>query len=209
LKGRKLGVAGGPVDKSWLLLRAYAKKNEGFDPAEEADVKFGAPPLLNELAMRGELEGLLNFWHYGARFRAAGHQDVLSIPDMLSGLGIDRTLALIGWTFDENLAETKPGAMEAFLASSYEAKKLLLESDEEWERIRPLTKAQDDETLIALRDAYRAGIPRSFGESEQSTAAEIFKVLAEEGGEKLVGGSTELNPGTFWKGFSVNASLFE
>ena len=30
LKGKKLGVAGGPLDKSWLLLQAYAK-NSGID----------------------------------------------------------------------------------------------------------------------------------------------------------------------------------
>ena len=209
LGGRKIGVAGGPVDKSWLLLRAYARKNAGIDPAEVSDVKFGAPPLLNELAMRGEVDALLNFWHYGARFRAAGHKDVISIPDVLAGLGIERSLALIGWTFDDSLAQTNPGAMEAFLAASYEAKKILLSSDEEWERIRPLTKADNDETLFALRDAFRAGIPRSFREAEQATAAEIFKLLAVEGGEKLVGKSTELNSGTFWEGFTVEPSLTE
>ncbi len=208
LPGKKIGVAGGPVDKSWLLLRAHTKKNHNFDPADVMEVSFGAPPLLNELAMRGEVEALLNFWHYGARFRAAGHNDIISIPDVLDGLGINRTLALIGWTFDENIAQSHPGAMEAFLAASYEAKKILLESDAEWERIRPLTKATDDETLHALRDAFRAGIPRSFGDAEQATAAEIFSLLAVEGGEKLVGKSTELNPGTFWKGFRVEPSLF-
>ena len=31
LKGRKLGIAGGPVDKSWLMLRAYSKKKLGID----------------------------------------------------------------------------------------------------------------------------------------------------------------------------------
>src|SRR5947207_8306275 len=31
LKGRKLAVAGGPVDKSWLLLRAARKQQQGID----------------------------------------------------------------------------------------------------------------------------------------------------------------------------------
>ena len=209
LAGKKIGVAGGPVDKSWLLLRAYMKNSIDTDPMEASEVQFGAPPLLNELALRNELNALLTFWHYGARFRAAGHQDVISIPDILSGLGVDNTLALIGWTFNENIAETRPGALEAFMAASYEAKKILLESDEEWERIRPLTKAKDDVTLEALRDAFRAGIPRRFGDAEEQTAAEIFAILAREGGKKLVGDSTQLNPGTFWKGFTVSESLFE
>ena len=34
LKGKKLGVAGGAIDKSWLLLRAYSKKTFGTDIAQ-------------------------------------------------------------------------------------------------------------------------------------------------------------------------------
>ncbi len=31
IKGKKIGIAGGPVDKSWLILRAYAKQQYGID----------------------------------------------------------------------------------------------------------------------------------------------------------------------------------
>src|SRR5690348_16415288 len=37
LKGRKIGIAGGPVDKSWLVLRAYAKKVAGLDLTRAAE----------------------------------------------------------------------------------------------------------------------------------------------------------------------------
>jgi NitT/TauT family transport system substrate-binding protein len=66
LKGRRLGVAGGPLDKSWLLLRAYSKLTVGEDMARLAEPNFAAPPLLNELALRGELPAVLNYWHYGS-----------------------------------------------------------------------------------------------------------------------------------------------
>ncbi|MDZ4093387.1 MAG: ABC transporter substrate-binding protein, partial [Paracoccaceae bacterium] len=33
LKGKKIGIAGGPVDKSWLILRAYARQQTGEDLA--------------------------------------------------------------------------------------------------------------------------------------------------------------------------------
>jgi len=45
LKGRKLAVAGGPIDKSWLLLQAAARQ-DGIDLKSEAAVVYGAPPLL-------------------------------------------------------------------------------------------------------------------------------------------------------------------
>ena len=37
LVGGKLGIAGGPVDKSWLILRAYAQKSVGGDLADKVE----------------------------------------------------------------------------------------------------------------------------------------------------------------------------
>jgi NitT/TauT family transport system substrate-binding protein len=53
LAGKSIGIAGGPTDKSWVLLQAYARKTAGLELKDAADVQFGAPPLLNELALRG------------------------------------------------------------------------------------------------------------------------------------------------------------
>ena len=48
LAGKKIGIAGGPVDKSWLLVRAYGLKEHGADLAKIAEPVFGAPPLLSK-----------------------------------------------------------------------------------------------------------------------------------------------------------------
>ena len=45
LKGKKLAVAGGPLDKSWLLLQALARR-AGVDLRRQATIVYGAPPLL-------------------------------------------------------------------------------------------------------------------------------------------------------------------
>ena len=44
LKGKKLAVAGGPLDKSWLLLQALARRS-GIDLRKQATIVYGAPPL--------------------------------------------------------------------------------------------------------------------------------------------------------------------
>ena len=67
LKDRKIGVAGGPLDKSWLLIQALAKRDHGVDLAASNEIVFGAPPLMSEKAMQGELDAVLNFWHFCAR----------------------------------------------------------------------------------------------------------------------------------------------
>ena len=56
LKGKKIGVAGGPIDKSWLLLRAYAIKSGAGDLVAAATPVFAAPPLLNEQAAAGRID---------------------------------------------------------------------------------------------------------------------------------------------------------
>lgn len=201
LRGKKLGIAGGPVDKSWLMLRAFAQKTIGIDLKEMVEPTFGAPPLLNKIMLRGDIPAALNFWHYTARLKAAGMIELVSVDEMLPILGVDRKPPLIGWVFSEKWAASNPDTIKGFLRSLRAAKKVMASSDSEWDRLRPLTKAGTDDILIALRDAYRAGIPASFNDSDIAAAEQLYSTLAKYGGRDLVGDSTTLAPGTFWAGF--------
>jgi NitT/TauT family transport system substrate-binding protein len=202
LRGKKIGVAGGPVDKSWLLLRAYARKTIGVDLATVAEPVYGAPPLLNELMLKGEIPATLTFWNYEARLKARGMRQVIAIPDLLRSFGATREVPIVGWVFSEKWAAAHEAAIKGFLRASAAAKQILATSDEEWERIRPLTEADDEATFVALRDAYRSGIPKSDDDAGAAAANKIFSVLAETGGSDLAGDSRELAPGTFWSGLT-------
>ena len=201
LRGRKIGIAGGPVDKSWLMLRAFAKKKIGTDLKEVVDPTFAAPPLLNKIMLKGEIPAVLNFWHYTARLKAAGMIELISVKELLPVLGVEVQPPLIGWVFDDQWAAARKNTVISFLRSLRAAKQLLASSDSEWDRLRPLIKASDDATFTALRDAYRAGIPRRFGDEQIEAADQLFSTLAKYGGRDLVGDSTRLAAGTFWSGF--------
>src|SRR5204862_515682 len=56
LRGKKLAVAGGPLDKSCLLLQALARQS-GLDLKKQTTVVYRAPPLLSEKALQGEIDG--------------------------------------------------------------------------------------------------------------------------------------------------------
>ena len=198
LRGRRLGVAGDEVNKNWLILRAFGAGALGEDTAEFVTPAFAAPPLLSELMLMGELPAVLNFWHYGTRLQVAGMKLLLTTDEMLQGIGIKETIPLLVWIFRESWARDNPDLAKGFLDASHAAKRILADSDAEWERIRPLTRVSMDRELEALRGAFRAGIPKRFGAAEIAASGDLFKVLAELGGRQLTGGSSALNPGTFY-----------
>jgi NitT/TauT family transport system substrate-binding protein len=205
LKGKSIGVSGGPSDKTWLLLRAFASKKYSMDLATATRPVFAAPPLLNELALSGQVNAALNVWHYDARLEANGMRPLIKLPEILSGLGVDKPIPLIGWVFREDWANQNPQIMERFMAASMEAKSLMAKSDAEWERLKPLMRAEDNTTFLALRAGYRNGIPHCADADYEASVATVFKILAETGGEKLVGKSKTVSEGTFWNGFKLPA----
>jgi NitT/TauT family transport system substrate-binding protein len=204
LKGKRLGVAGGPLDKSWLLLVAYALRTANLDLRTETKQEYGAPPLLAERAREGELDAALNFWPYAARLEADGFSQLIGVEDVVRELGAKGEVAMVGYVFSESWAKQNLEAIQAFLRAAAKADELLATSNEEWNRLKPLMGENDpnftEATFEALRRRYREGIPeRSAGENE-ADAKILYQFLRELGGEKLVGPGTELSPGTFWHG---------
>jgi NitT/TauT family transport system substrate-binding protein len=200
LKGKKLGVAGGPLDKSWLLIVAYALRTANLDLRTETRQVFGAPPLLAEKAKQGEIDAVLNFWPYAARLEAAGFTQLIGLEDVVSELGAKGEVAMVGYVFSESWAKENLDAVQAFLRAAAKADELLATSNEAWDAIKPLMRAEDEATFEALRRRYREGIPERSVEENERDAKVLYQFLRELGGEKLVGPGAELAPGTFWKG---------
>ena len=198
LKNKKLGIAGSSIDKSWLLFRAYYNKKNNIDPKQYLKPIYAAPPLLNELIIRDEIDAVLNYWHYNSRLKSKGFREIISVNNIIKDLGINTKIPAYGWVFSEKFSKDKEELINNFLNVSAEAKKIMLTSDSEWERIFSLTQAKDRTTLINLRDAYRNGIPLNFGNNEIEETKKIFKILAKYGGRDLVGKKDEISPGTFF-----------
>ncbi|WP_291694419.1 ABC transporter substrate-binding protein [Bradyrhizobium sp.] len=196
LKGHKLAVAGGPIDKSWLLLRASLKK-DGIDLKTDSTLVYGAPPLLAEKTAGGEMDANLNYWNFCAALEAKGFRRLADVADILPKLGAKGRTAMVGYVFDEGWAGAHPDLLARFIATTRAAKEILSSSDAEWETIAPLTGAKDAATLHAYRDRYREGIPRRPIADEEADARTLYRVLASIGGRELVGPAAELESGTF------------
>jgi NitT/TauT family transport system substrate-binding protein len=202
LKGKTLAVSGSPVDKSYVILAAEYNKLTGSNLTDDADVKFGAPPLVNELLTTGQAQAALNLWNWNARAKLAGKTELVAVADMLKDLGVSDTPPLLGWAFFEDNAKAKKAEFKAFFDASFETKKALLADDAVWDQIRGAMNVGDDDALFAqLRDDYRKGIVTKYAATSMKPATESFALMAQFGGKDVVGDITEIPDGTFFKGY--------
>lgn len=198
LKGRVLAIAGGPLDKSWLIVRAAAMRR-GIDLKREATLQFGAPPLIFQKLQQGEAEASLNFWNFCARLEAQGYRRIFDVREAQAALGLNEPIALVGYAFSEEFAASHKRTIDRFIAAAQKADDIMLRSDEEWEALRPLMNAEDEWTFKAYRDRTRDGIPRRPLAAEEADARILFKTLADIGGPELVGPGKELDPGLYYQ----------
>ena len=193
LKGKSIGVAGGALDKSWLLLQAAAKK-EGLDLASQARPVFGAPPLLSLKLESGELDAGLLYWTYAARLAAKDHRTVASVEDIAETLGAKGKIAFTGFVFKDS---TPQATLAAFGKAERQAESLMAKDPAVWTKLRPLMKAPDEETFLALKDAFQRGIPRKSRDAEIADAQALYATLAAIGGTALVGKALTLPDGLY------------
>lgn len=198
LATKKLGIAGGPLDKNWLLLRALAIK-QGINLNQETEKVFGAPPLLNNLIQQGEVNALVNFWHYSARLKAKGFREVLNTHDIIGKLGISQTIPILGYVFSEQWGNENADILNRFLAASKKASNLLCTSDDHWAAILPLTRTNEHTTQQLLRSSYCKGRITHFSNEDKLAIAEVYAILASIGGDKLVGTVKQLDLNMFWQ----------
>ena len=199
LAGRRLGVAGGPLDKSWLLMRLYGTRLLGIDLDAAVEKAFGPPPLLAEQLAAGRLDAVLTYWPFAARGLAAGQHALLTMEDVLTALGLPGKLPMLGFVFSERWAAENRAALTTFLAAAREARTILARSDTEWQRIAKLTGARGRGELDRLRDWYRRGPSSEASDGSQSAAARLYDLFAAIGGPALVGPAPHLSAGTFWQ----------
>ena len=197
LKGKRLGIAGSTIDKSWLILRLLGKTRDGIDLDRDTTKFFAPPPLLEEQLKAGRLDAVLTFWPSAARLEAEGYHRLLPVEDALHALGFPARLPLVGYIVSEKWAKAHQPLVAAFQRARAAADAILASSDAEWDWLAPRTEARDKAELTRLRDAFRAGIPARWGDDERHDSARLYDLLAKEGGSELVGPGQSLQPGTF------------
>jgi NitT/TauT family transport system substrate-binding protein len=198
LRGRRIAIAGGPLDKSWLLLQGLARRF-GLDLKRDASILYGAPPLLSQKQLQGESDALLTFWNFCADLESRGQRRAIEMHDVMKQLGAKAPVSILGYTFDGGWAARNKSVVERFLAVSQEAKTILAANESEWQRLAPRIGVADAKALAIYRQRYAEGIWRRPIAEEETDARALYRVLSEIGGPELVGSARELDPGTFYR----------
>ncbi len=197
LNGKRLGIAGGELDKNWLLLQALAQK-DALDLNKSVEKTFGAPPLINEQLKQNRVDAALTYWHFAARLETTGYRQIIDGRGILKGLGIEENVPSLGYVFKESWGLSHKPAVNSFFKASSQAKKLLCTDETAWQKVIPLTKVEDAATQKLLRQRYCEGSVEQWGEKEQQAAARIYTLLKTLSNNQLTGKSDTLQAGTFW-----------
>jgi NitT/TauT family transport system substrate-binding protein len=196
LNGKRLGIAGGELDKNWLLLQALAQQ-EQLDLNASVEKVFGAPPLINEQIKQNRIDAALTYWHFAARLEVQGYRQIIDGKGILKGLGINEDVPSIGYVFKQSWANDHKQAVNSFFNAGKQAKNQLCTADAAWQKIIPLIQ-DDSPTQAKLRQRYCEGGIEHWGEPEQLAAGRIYTMLRKLSNNQLTGQAESLQPGTFW-----------
>ncbi len=202
LKGKKIAVAGGPLDKSWLLLQAFARMSD-LDIASQANIIYGAPALLYQKASNGEADATLNYWNFCVALESRGFRRLIGMDEVERRLGAKGPVAMVGYVFDEEFARTHADTLARFFKITAEAKDILAHSGADWEKVAQRAGITGEAERALYRQTYIDGVPRRPVAEEVADARALYRILAKTGGPDLVGNATELDEGTFYQNMEM------
>jgi NitT/TauT family transport system substrate-binding protein len=199
LPGCRLGVAGGPFDKSWLIVQAALRHTGLGDISHLAKIIYAAPPLLSAKLQQGELDAVLTFWNFAARLTTAGCREIAGVADCLQSLGLPAEVPLIGFVFRQDWAEAGRSA-DALLNAVHDAEHVLATDATEWDYTRHVMDAPDEAVYAALRGRFLQGLDQAPVADDQRVMERLFAILLQTGGPQGTAGLKSLPDGLFWHG---------
>jgi NitT/TauT family transport system substrate-binding protein len=198
LQGKKLGIAGGELDKNWLLLQAVGQQNS-LDLNRLITKLYAAPPLLNQQLLNHQVDAIITYWHFAARLETQGYRQLFNGKALLQQLGIQEAVPSLGYVFRQDWASKHSQALKSFFNLTTLAKKKLCTLDSAWKKILPLTQSESPKIQAQLRNRYCAGQIIQWGKAEKKAAEKIYQLLRKLSHNKLTGDSKHIQKGTFWR----------
>lgn len=150
LKGKRIGVLGGPSSTSANMFMGVLQAYYGFDPRKDGNVQYGASALLASLLQRGEVEAFLSNDPITTIELAKGR--VKSVGEIgkihASHGGHHPTVGAL--SVSDQLAADHPDAISALLGAWMEAVNILKKDRKAWEELARTVLGMKDEKVVNL-----------------------------------------------------------
>ncbi|GAB6139541.1 ABC transporter substrate-binding protein [Methylosoma difficile] len=196
LQGKRLGIAGGELDKNWLLLKAAAQQQHIDLSGNEKT--FGAPPLINEQLKQGRVDAALNYWHFAAKLEAQGYRQILGGKDLLKAIGIPENLPTLGFVFRKSWASAHQAALNKFFLTSKNTKDHLCNDAAAWQQTQAAHQETDPAIVKTLQIRYCEGRTGTWGANEQQAASQLYQLLGQLSQQQLTGTASHLPTDLVW-----------
>ena len=207
LRGKTLGVAGGPTGKSWLLYKAYAAQCCGIDLEREVTIKFAASPILNKLAASGKIDAVINYWHYASELKAQGMKTLVDPNQAYQLYGIEHDLPVLGWIFSREWGENNSELINRFMQMSFLARKELAENSSEQMQVESAFTQQGVRFYASTWQDYAAGIPHHFDTDSIRDMRQLLQEFIKVSSSAELWAFRDLPMDIFWQDYQISSQL--
>jgi NitT/TauT family transport system substrate-binding protein len=196
LKGRKVGTFG-TAFLDWLIVRAAGRKAYNVDLQTDADVAPGAPPLLNQLLARGEIDAALQFSTLTLSPIVRNEQRALiDLPGLMKAAGFNADVFYLQWLITERWAKANPDAVRKVPAMLDDAYAALRTDDRLWPALAQRINITDSAGIAAYRDAGRRIDNPPYSAALLKPTQDMLDAIIAIAGEAAVGVTT-VDPAAF------------
>lgn len=189
LRGRRIAVTSA-ADKSYLMLRAVASSQFGFDPQQNSTVLSGAPPLLNRLLERGDADAIVQYWQFIPGLVASGQfRELASTAALVRRIAPDADPPFLVVVASDDAVRSQPDALRAFLSVVREGSALLASRRDLWDALfdEELLGTADRAMIPALMARYRAGLAGPWNEAAIDGLTRLTAKLVAVAGPDVLG----------------------
>jgi len=181
LKGKRLGLFGGPNAATTWLFRVLSVKFFGSDPTKDAQIHFGAPPLLIGMLDRGELDAVLILDPFITQLLETGKYRSIGNLGNLWREKTGQHPMLVAVTVNEPWAKANPDVVKRFLVAYKEALIYLKTRPEVWPEIAKAMRVKTEKGARLLYERTESALitrwDRKFIDEQHAYAEELYKVF--------------------------------
>jgi NitT/TauT family transport system substrate-binding protein len=189
LRARRIAVPGA-ADKSYLVLRAAAASQFGFDPQQNSTVLSAAPPLLNRLLERGDADAIVQYWQFIPGLLATGrYRELASTAALVRRIAPDADLPFLVIAASDDAVTSKADTLRSFLAAVREGAALLASRRDLWDALfdEDVLGIPDRAMIPALMARYRAGLAGPWNQATIDGLARLTAKLVSVAGPEVLG----------------------